>query len=150
MRSILQDWVMELPLRHQGVLMSATRGCDTTPKPMVAGDAPVERWLSAYLRYTFMIPADERELEYAGAFMNVVPPHSWKASELGHLPQHFYAHLMHAFQVVAVHHPQHHIALECRVIYEKMVNNLHLMPELDSVMEERLTVDRIATGTVVS
>lgn len=31
-RSALQDWVMELPLMQQSVLMSAIRGCDGLPK----------------------------------------------------------------------------------------------------------------------
>lgn len=150
MRSILQDWVMELPLRHQGVLLSATRGCDTTEKPLSSVHGPVERWLSAYLRWTFLNPADVRELEYDGAFMSPNPPHSWKASQLGHLPQHFYAHLMHAFQVVGVHHPNEIVAMECNTIYNMMVHNLHLMTEPDHMMETRLTIDRIANGTVVS
>lgn len=150
MTSILQNWVMELPLRHQGVLISATRGCDTTPKPLSSIQGPVERWLSSYLRWTFLNPADERELEYDGAFMSPNAPHAWKASQLGHLPQHFYAHLMHAFQVVAVHHPNKVIAFECTIIYNKLVDNLHLLPEPTPLMEDRLTADRIERGTVVS
>lgn len=32
-KSVLQDWVTELPgLRHQGVLISAVRGCDTAAR----------------------------------------------------------------------------------------------------------------------
>jgi flavin-dependent thymidylate synthase len=32
MNSVLQDWVMKLPRRHQGVLLASVRGCDTAPK----------------------------------------------------------------------------------------------------------------------
>ena len=32
MPSILLPWVTELGLRHQGVLLSAIRGCDTAPR----------------------------------------------------------------------------------------------------------------------
>lgn len=32
MRSVLRDWVMELPLREQGTLLTCIRGCDLTPK----------------------------------------------------------------------------------------------------------------------
>ena len=29
MKSVLQDWVMELPLRFQGTLLTAVRGCES-------------------------------------------------------------------------------------------------------------------------
>ena len=32
MTSILQNWVMNLGLRHQGVLVSSIRGCDNAPR----------------------------------------------------------------------------------------------------------------------
>jgi hypothetical protein len=31
-QSVLQDWVCNLPLRMQGTLLTAIRGCDLTPK----------------------------------------------------------------------------------------------------------------------
>jgi hypothetical protein len=147
MRSVLQDWVMELPLRHQGVLCSTLRGCDTATKP-----GGIERHLTAYLRWTFLNPADEREIDVPGAFMRSdAPEHgSWKPSEMGHFPQHYYAHLMHGFQIVGIHHPDHQTADECRTIYERMVWNLHLETEPAERMTERLTEDRFAAGTVVS
>lgn len=143
---------MDLPLRMQGVMMSATRGCDVTEKPREAGEGPIERHLVAWLRYCFMVPADERETLVKGAFIRPDPPHikRWKASEMGHLPQHFYAHLMHAFQVVAFRHPDPQVGLTAYEIYEKMVHNLHLNVEPEAQFTVRLIEDRIASGTVVS
>lgn len=147
MRSVLQDWVMELPLRHQGVLCSAVRGCDTATKP-----GGIERHLVPYLRRTFLNPADEREVSVPGAFMRSDPPDhkTWKPSELGHFPQHYYAHLMHAFQIVGAHHPDSQTRNQCQVIYQRMTWNLHLETESIERMDERLTEDRFLTGTVVS
>lgn len=147
MRSVLQDWVMELPLRHQGVLASAIRGCDEATKP-----GGIERHLTAYLRGTFLNPADHREVYVPGAFIRLDPPEpmSWKASELGHFPQHYYAHLMHAFQVVAYCHPCKDTRDQALFVYIRMVNNMHLMPESFEIMENRLTEDRFIAGTVVS
>src|SRR5258706_71297 len=34
--SVLQDWVMALPLREQGTLLTAVRGCDDEPKAWTA------------------------------------------------------------------------------------------------------------------
>lgn len=145
--AVLQLWVCRLPLRHQGVLCSAVRGCDEGTKP-----GGIERHLTAYLRWTFMVPADPRELDVEGAFMRPDPPRyaDWKPSELGHFPLHYVAHLMHAFQVVGAHHPDPMTRLVCGKIYQRIVNGLHLMPESNSLMDVRLTEDRFISGTVVS
>lgn len=148
MPSVLQDWVMTLPLREQGTLLTGVRGCDDTPKLPLDSTA---RSLVCYLRWTFMNPADPREVDIEpGAFFSSKPPTKWKASELGHLPQHYYSHLMHCFEVVGHRHPNPATANICREIYWKLVHSLHLIPETKYEMIQRLSEDRIATGEVVS
>ena len=56
MKSVLQDWVMEMPLRHQAILLTAVRGCDGMPK------RDVTKTIVSALRGMFMVPADEREV----------------------------------------------------------------------------------------
>jgi hypothetical protein len=150
MGSVLQDWVMELPLREQGVMISAVRGCDISPKPIEPGTGGVERHLAAYLRYLILNAADPREIDVPGAFMRSDPPIDFRASELGHLPVHYYSHLMHAFQVVSDRHPEFPVRLRCLDIYATMVNGLHLEPEGSATMRNRLSEDRFTAGTVVS
>jgi len=154
MQSVLQDWVMELPLREQGTLLTGVRGCDVVQKGFqpTFPDTPdaVARGLVAFLRFCFMVPADAREIDVPGAFFKSLPPARWRPSMLGHLPQHFYAHLMHAFEVVGMRHPNGMLAAEALSIYHGMVENLHLQPESFERFEARMTEDRIANGTVVS
>lgn len=146
MGSVLQDWVMALPLRHQGVMISAVRGCDEATKP-----GGIERHLAAYLRWVILNPADEREVNIPGAFMRTdPPPANWKPSALGHFPLHYVMHIMHAFQVAGNHHPDYSIRSDCYNIYLAMVHSLHLSPEHPHDMDVRLTEDRIISGTVVS
>ncbi len=148
MKSVLQDWVMELPLRFQGSMIVAARGCDLTPKLPLDS---TERRLVGFLRYCFMNPADPREVGYSpGSFFQIVPPSDWKPSEFGHYPQHWVSHLMHAFEVVAYCHPEQHISERAYDIYHKVVQSLHLNTETKQQMYARLTEDRIASGTVVS
>lgn len=152
MTSVLQDWVMELPLREQGTLITAVRGCDDEPKPWTAtgfSDSPGRR-LTAWIRWTFMHPADLREVDMPGAFMQSTPPLDFRPSEFGHLPQHWYAHAMHALEVIAFRHPDSEISGTADVLYFAMVRNLHLTPEGFGAYERRLSEDRIAAGTVVS
>lgn len=152
MKSVLQDWVMELPLRFQGTLLTGVRGCDDEPKLWFQqgfADSPGRR-LTAYIRYCFMNPADPREVDIPGAFFQSKPPEPFKPSEFGHLPQHWYSHAMHCLEIIYYHHPDVHIASTAKNLYLKMVYNLHLFPETKSQLYDRLTEDRISTNNVVS
>lgn len=158
-KSVLQDWVMSLPLREQGTLLTGVRGCDLAPKNPLSnqerygcstGEDTPERGLTAFLRYCIMNPADEREVDIPGAFFQSKPPCNWKPSQFGHYPQHWYAHIMHCYEVVGYRHPREEIAQEAMRIYTRLVTNLHLNIETFEQMVERLSEDRIATNTVVS
>lgn len=152
MKSVLQDWAMELPLREQGTLLTAVRGCDDEPKQWTArgiAESPGRR-LTAWIRWCFMNPADVREVDIPGAFFQSKAPDPFKPSEFGHLPQHWYAHVMHALEVIGYRHPDGPVMYRARNLYDAMVANLHLVPEPKNRMIERLGEDRIATGTVVS
>ena len=143
---------MELPLREQGTLLTAVRGCDVEPKQWIAtgfADSPGRR-LTAWIRWTFMNPADPREVDIPGAFFQSEPPAPFRPSEFGHLPQHWYAHVMHALEVVGNRHPDVNIGMRALTLYHAMVRNLHLRVESVDEMTKRLSEDRIATGTVVS
>jgi hypothetical protein len=159
MNSVLQDWVMELPLREQGTLLTGIRGCDVAPKVPCdvderygcsTGESSAERWLVAFLRFCVMNPADPREVGIPGAFFQSTPPPVWKPSQLGHYPLHWYSHLMHCFEVISYRHPEARITYQAASIYERLVRNLHLWPESKTEMIERLSEDRITKGEVVS
>lgn len=138
---------MGLPLRHQGVLVSAIRGCDEGPKRPYDSS---HRELSSYLRFVVLNPADEREVGVPGAFISPNEPFDWKASDFGHLPQHWYAHIMHAYEIVGYKHPNRKIASGGMLIYCQLVENLHLHIETEAEMDQRLTEDRFVSGTIVS
>lgn len=152
MPSVLKPWVTTLPLREQGTLMTAVRGCDDEPKLWTSrgvAESPGRR-ITAFIRWAFMVPADEREVDLLGAFMQSQPPEPFKPSEFGHLPQHWYSHCMHALEVIAYRHPSDEVRQKAGRCYVKMVENLHLRPETYQEFVERLSEDRIASGNVVS
>ena len=153
LQSVLQDWVMRLPLREQGTLLTSVRGCDAEPKQWSRTGVAYSpgRRLTAFIRWCFMTPADSREIDFEeGAFFQSNPPSQFKPSEFGHLPQHWYSHAMHALEVIAYRHPSPNVAGVARDLYFAMVHSLHLMPESPEQFERRLSEDRIASGTVVS
>jgi len=148
MKSVLRDWVMELPLRHQGVLITALRGCDSAPKENSA--KPLVR----ALRYAVLNPADEREVGMPSAFMS--PGFSDEElraflKDWDHYPIHFVQHLMHACQVVGNCYPPEEklrgpstAGSAFLFAYHSMVHKLRLNPETPAEMHARLTEDRIA------
>lgn len=159
MKSVLQDWVMELPLRYQGTLLTAVRGCDLSPKTFdrERGDGVTldvietsERRLTAFIRFCFMNAADVREVDVQGAFFQSRAPFPFKFSELGHYPLHWVSHVMHAIEIIAYKHPDEAIRSSALFIYSAMVHGLHLNTESEAQLHARMTEDRIATGTVVS
>lgn len=148
MKSVLQDWVMELPLREQGTLMTAVRGCDFTPKYPL--DSP-ERVLVAAIRFAFMVPADPREVDAEiGCFMVSAIPSDFKPSALGHYPLHWVTHIMHAAEVIAYRHPIVGMQTAWYRLYSGLCRMLHVLPENRDEMIARLSSDRIATGEIVS
>lgn len=153
MSSVLQKWVEDLPLRHQGTLLTAVRGCDSEAKVWTrrgVAYSPARR-LVAFIRYCFMNPADPREIDSEeGAFFMSTPPMPFKPSEFGHLPQHWYAHVMHGLEIIGYWHPDRELRNRALYLYESMVHNLHLNIETAEQMHDRLTEDRIAKGSVVS
>lgn len=157
MTSVLQDWVMELPLRAQGTLLTGIRGCDTAPKlfePDANGylecNETTERQLTAFLRFCVMNPADPREVDIKGAFFKSEAPLVIKVSELMHYPTHWLMHLVHCFEVVGYMHPDRTTRGMARRIYEKFVDGFHMNEETKDQMLARMNEDRIAAGTVVS
>lgn len=151
--SVLRTWVMELPLREQGTLLTAVRGCDDEPKVWTKTGVAYSpgRRITAYIRWCFMNPADPREVDYEeGAFFMSTPPDPFKPSDFGHLPEHWYAHIMHALEVVAYRHPLDHVSNTAHRLYLLMVRNLHLEPESREQMIVRLLEDRIVQNNVVS
>lgn len=159
MTSVLQDWVMDLPLRAQGTLLTGIRGCDLAPKMPLecdredqscsTGEQSVERQLSAFLRYCVLNPADPREIDMPGAwFQSTVP--DFKPSQLMHYPLHWYSHLMHCYEVCGYMMPSSWAQDAALNVYERLARSLHLTPETKDEMLARLIEDRIAAGTVVS
>lgn len=144
--SVLQDWVMVLPLREQGTLVAAVRGCDLATKQPLDGPA---RRLTCWFRWTFMNPADPREVDIPGSFFSSQPPHI-KGSDFDAFPMHWYAHITHGVEVVAYRHPNSTVRSHAFFVYTELVHHLHLPLESKEQMIARLSEDRIAAGTVVS
>ena len=150
-RSVLQDWTNDLSFMMQSVLICATRGPDGIRK-----DHPV-KVLIRYLRRSFMICAFDGKVRWSpyepggGSFTGPLNLHGTGEGE-GHLdkyveiylrhvdeiPHHAQLHFMHAAEILGYKHPDGDVRGFWRAMYLAIVNDAHLKPEPEEVMDRRL------------
>lgn len=58
------------------------------------------------------------------------------------IPHHFQLHLMHAFQIVGYKHPDDKIRSWFKQVYYRLVKDMHLRPEPEEDMDDRLSDNR--------
>lgn len=145
MKSVLQDWVASLGLRHQGVLLTAVRGCDTAPKH------DPSKMLSRAYRGT-ILNCHCGDAAKAQTFIEDVRGHDlferFKAfrKNLDHYPHHYIAHVMHAAEIVGYKHPDEVTRLHWRQFYELLCLGFHVNPETEQQLDERLNADEDSFG----
>lgn len=147
-RSILWGWVEDLGLRHQGVILTAIRGCDGVAKHDVS--KPVMR----AIRAVTLIPFDARELSEPKGFMYYEAGYEFRqaivafAKNMDEYPSHFVWHVIHACEVIGYCHGWDYVREDFRFAYGHLIKKFHVNPESKEEMEARLTEDRVASNTV--
>lgn len=157
--SAAQPWLNGIPVMQQSVLFSAIRGPDGFRK-----HHPVKALLRWYRRCVLISAFDGKTLdnpydEGGGSFTG--PSYDWKTTPgwvdwqtaikphtdafvhaRDEMTLHYYAHAMHAFQILGAHHPVPHIRAFWHGVYLRMVNALHLTPEPVDELNRRLGDDK--------
>lgn len=154
-RPVTQPWTHALPMMQQTVLLTAVRGPDGLPK--YAGVKMLLRW---FRRCTLLSAMDGRALtnpydNNGGSFTGPsfpVPHEPWEEMmeevvsdylrTLDAIPHHFQLHFMHAAEIVGYKHPNQRIQAWWRELYFRLVNDMHLKPEFEDEMDERLGDNR--------
>src|SRR4026207_1732669 len=100
-RSVLQNWLVRIPIRMQSTLVLGLRGPDGMSTTYI------KQW-TRWLRGLAFKPGNPDNVR---PFMLMDKPpmledKSPLAYELYTVPQHYYSHLMHSVQVVAYRHPE--------------------------------------------
>jgi hypothetical protein len=145
-RSILQPWVMQLGLRHQGVLLTGVRGCDTAPK-----DDPSKKFIRAYR--AMILEAHCGDPSKARSFIEKVGMeellerfHALRRS-CDHYPHHYLMHLLHAMEIIGYKHPDSKTRFLWYDIYSAMCISLHMNPEREDQLDSRLNADEATCGS---
>lgn len=139
MASVLHEWVIELPLRYQGVLLSAVRGCDTAPK-----NDPSKLLARVFRAVILKSPAIELEKTKPTSFMEILPPED-VASRMedfvrywDQYPMHYVMHMAHAAQIVGYKHPDTQTAALWGAFYTLCCDKMHVAPETPDQLKARL------------
>lgn len=142
MPSVFQEWVHDLPYMQQSVLMSAMRNADMVEKGHSSKD--LIRW---YRRCVVRSAFDGRALTTpqepgGGSYTGSVADEHQAADDFirarDGMSLHYYAHSMHAFEIVGYHHPNLNIRNFWYEVYLRMAFALHLRPESKQEMNRRL------------
>lgn len=145
MVKVLQDWVEKLGLRHQGTLLTAIRGCDTTPKEEAS------KALTRVYRAMVLNPHcgdPKKALTFIELPETDVILHRMHAVERSHdhLPHHFLMHLIHAAEIVGFCHPKALYRDLWRGFYETMCQKMHMRAETLAELNKRLNADETTFG----
>lgn len=160
-QSVVQSWVNGLPLMQQAVLMTAVRGPDGIRKDHVA--KMLLRWyrrcifLSAFTGGVMGDPYSDDggsftgpslAHEFASPDIRYQHEHHWPEAMTklvadylhctDELPHHFQLHFMHGAEILGYKHPIHKIKDWWGDTYARLVADMHLIPEPESMMDWRL------------
>lgn len=140
MPSVLQPWVMELGLRHQGCLMSAMRGCDLAPRH------DPSKIVQRLLRGAVLMP-------HVGRFGNPLTYITYERDEdewwakvrpffnnWDHYPNHYVMHFFHAIQIIGYKGSEDHPVHSDRWLnlYVMMCKAFHINGETMHQLDQRL------------
>lgn len=143
---VFQDWLFNLPMQMQSVLVLACRGPDN-----VAKTDPTKRVVQRYRATVFKaaylgrpMKVDEFDETSFMSLRHFSDDESWGLilrdyfENVDALPHHYHMHLMHGAQIASVYHPVDLFRSRWGVFYYKACADLHLTPETDAQLRERL------------
>lgn len=149
MLSVLQPWVMELPLMQQAVLLTAMRGPDGIRKDHTV--KVLMRWyrrgvlLSAFHARAFLDPYEDDGGSFTGPLRRPDHIERYVGDYLRHvdeLPHHFQLHFMHGAEILGYKHPDDYVREFWYAFYQSIVADAHLSPEPVEKMDKRLSDNR--------
>lgn len=143
MPSVLNDWVEELPMMQQSVLLAMVRNADGVHKqhPQKA----LIRWFrrcvlkSAFDQKQLWAPGTPGGGGFTGPVSDIDAALNDFINSRDEMTLHYFSHAMHAFQILGYHFPEDTYTRPFwHVAYLRMVDALHLMPESQELMDKRL------------
>lgn len=148
-RRVVQDWVWELPMQQQTVLLLACRGPDGIGK-MHPTKEVVRRYRASVLNQAYTGRATKPdEATGGGNFMTLAwfrDRRHWQNEviepffdHVDGIPHHAYMHLAHGAGLLAYNHPEPRFRLRWMEFYQRCGDDLHFSCETKQQMNARLS-----------
>lgn len=143
---VLQEWILDLPMQQQAVLVLACRGPDGCSKKHEVKDV-ILRYRASVLKSAHWGRA-LRLGEHAPTFMTLLGfgiDRAWESlvtSFFDHadsVPHHYYMHLMHGAEIAGYKHPDELFRSRWSRFYQRCCDDLHLGAESEVEMDARLS-----------
>lgn len=132
MGGVVQEWLENCSWKEQTVVLCALRGTDS-------GGSPVIKSMTRWIRRTSLNNAAPRKTFMRDeGFPGVKDMAEETPIAFDMLPVHFLGHLMHALEVIGYKHPDILTATSARLAYHGLCEYLHLNPESEEQMSDRL------------
>jgi hypothetical protein len=144
--AVFQDWLFDLTMQQQSVLVLACRGPDGVGKFHPCKEI-VTRYRATVLKAAYLGRAmrvgegDDttfmtlRGFDGAGTWREMCKVFFDHVDEL---PHHYYMHLMHGAEIAAYKHPNPTFRIRWLDFYTRCCHDLHLVPESEETMDRRL------------
>ena len=139
---VLQNWVLALPLMQQTVLLSAIRNADGVAK--FHKQKPLIRWyrrcvlLSAFDGKALLDPSSPGGGSFTGPVEDINKALDDFIDSRDEMSLHYFAHAMHAFEIIGYKHFNEAIRSFWYEAYKRMAHCLHVWPESEGEMDKRL------------
>lgn len=144
---VFQDWLFKLTMQQQSVLVLACRGPDGIAKFHPTKEI-VTRYRATVLKAAYIgrpMRADEGDDTTFMTLEHLSDDLIWGTyldDYFGHvdtLPHHYHMHLMHGAEIAGYKHPDALFRKRWLDFYLRSCHDLHLFPEMESDLDERLS-----------
>ena len=144
---VFQDWLFDLTMQQQSVLVLGCRGPDGIAKFHPTKEVVV-RYRATVLKAAYLgrpMRIDEGDDTTFMSLLNFSDAGNWLTlvrdffDHVDNLPHHYYMHLMHGAQIAGYKHPDELFRHRWSGFYLRSCHDLHLKPETEEQMDERLS-----------
>lgn len=144
---VFQDWLFDLTMQQQSVLVLGCRGPDGIAK-FHATKEVVARYRATVLKAAYFgrpMRVDEGDDTTFMSLRHFSDDANWGAlvrsffDHVDSIPHHYYLHLAHGAQIAGYKHPEGIFRRRWRDFYLRCCYDMHLNPESEEQMDERLS-----------
>lgn len=145
--AVFQDWLFDLTMQQQSVLVLGCRGPDGIAKFHPTKEI-VARYRATVLKAAYLgrpMRVDEGDDTTFMTLRYFSDDDSWVIlcrdffDHVDSLPHHYYMHLMHGAEIAGYKHPVELFRNRWLGFYHRSCHDLHLTPETETLMDDRLS-----------